>query len=475
MSCGASAATRVSWATDPGARPRRPRCVLNHTQEISRWNGATLIGQDLDAAIRLWHDIGWMNRDTAQGAPGHGGLHRRLHRLCRARARPARVLCLSNTRQSPPRSRGTALCAVLRRATSRNARRGSPSASPRAPRPPSRAPLIAYQHLEQGLQPHRLRQRACEHTWSLDPARLTVTGAVRPPHRLENLPAEALHEARRNRHRTHGGVTLDSPLMTRATMLRTPNGFGLGYFDDPEETPSHGLWCGTANPGHGPYTIEFLAWKTPAQFRELLGLIRQWGDQVRLVVLPEPAGIQLQDLIDRPTQHYWSTEGGNFASGNRAHAYYQYRILVRRLRPRNAPRHAAARFNLQLHDPMQAHPVPGVDWNGIAGSYTVRFGPESDLRDGHDPALPVLTASAGAFTRLWRGVRPATGLAVTDELAGPPELLAALDETLRLPPRNRLAPNPPPPATAILSEPSGSRAFLPAATTASISTTPHPP
>jgi len=30
-------------------------------------------------------------------------------------------------------------------------------------------------------------------------------------------------------------------------------------------------------------------------------------------------------------------------------------------------------------------------------------------------------------------VRPATGLAVTDALSGPPELLAALDETLRLP------------------------------------------
>jgi hypothetical protein len=30
-------------------------------------------------------------------------------------------------------------------------------------------------------------------------------------------------------------------------------------------------------------------------------------------------------------------------------------------------------------------------------------------------------------------VRPATGLAITDDLAGPPELLAALDDAFRLP------------------------------------------
>ncbi|MBX3176873.1 MAG: GNAT family N-acetyltransferase [Candidatus Hydrogenedentes bacterium] len=396
-------------------------------------------GQDLDAAIRLWHDIGWMNREAAGARPGMEA----YTAACTGYVALVHGLPECFVFQTPGNLRhGHAelpLCAVAGVATSRNARKQGLAlrltARAIAEAAVQGAAIAGLSTFEQGFY-NRIGfgSAAYEHTWSLDPARLTVTGAVRPPHRLENLPAEALHEARRNRHRAHGSVTLDSPLMTRATMLRTPNGFGLGYSDDPKETPSHGLWCGTANPGHGPYTIEFLAWKTPAQFRELLGLIRQWGDQVRLVVLPEPAGIQLQDLIDRPTQHYWSTEGGNFASGNRAHAYYQYRILdlgacVRATRLATPP----LDFNLQLHDPMQAHPVPGVDWNGIAGGYTVRLGPESDLRDGHDPALPVLTASAGAFTRLWLGVRPATGLAVTDELAGPPELLAALDETLRLP------------------------------------------
>jgi len=47
--------------------------------------------------------------------------------------------------------------------------------------------------------------------------------------------------------------------------------------------------------------------------------------------------------------------------------------------------------------------------------------------------LPTLEATVNAFTRLWLGVQPASGLAITDDIAGPPELLAALDRRLRLP------------------------------------------
>ena len=47
--------------------------------------------------------------------------------------------------------------------------------------------------------------------------------------------------------------------------------------------------------------------------------------------------------------------------------------------------------------------------------------------------LQTLKASVGAFTRLWRGGRPAAGLATTDDLQAPPELLEKLDSHLRLP------------------------------------------
>ena len=41
-------------------------------------------------------------------------------------------------------------------------------------------------------------------------------------------------------------------------------------------------------------------------------------------------------------------------------------------------------------------------------------------------------ASVNAFTRLWLGVCPATGLSVTDGLEAPRELLEELDVVLRL-------------------------------------------
>ena len=38
-----------------------------------------------------------------------------------------------------------------------------------------------------------------------------------------------------------------------------------------------------------------------------------------------------------------------------------------------------------------------------------------------------------AFSRLWLGTRPATGLAFTDDLRGPQDLLERLDRVVRLP------------------------------------------
>jgi hypothetical protein len=63
----------------------------------------------------------------------------------------------------------------------------------------------------------------------------------------------------------------------------------------------------------------------------------------------------------------------------------------------------------------------------------VTLGPSSGAEPGQDAALPTLSASVGAFTRLWMGVRPATSLAITDDLSGPRALLENLDWLLRLP------------------------------------------
>ena len=91
------------------------------------------------------------------------------------------------------------------------------------------------------------------------------------------------------------------------------------------------------------------------------------------------------------------------------------------------------RFNLRLADPIERFLDKNAAWHGIGSDYIVTLGRASSAEPGTDTALPRLTASVGAFTRTWLGVRPATGLAVTDELSGPRELLEELDWALRLP------------------------------------------
>lgn len=401
--------------------------------------------QDQDAAERLWHDVGWLNRSDPQAckgmaaytaaAKGYAGL---VH---------GAPECLVFTASANLRHLDAelSLCAVTGVATSRNGRKQGLALglTARAVAEAARDgfAVTGLSTFEQGFY-NRIGfgTAAYEHLWRFDPVRLTVSDQVRAPHHLRVADFEAVHDARLSRKRHHGSVSVLDARMTHSTLLRTPGGFGLGYFDGPSETPTHGLWCGVQQMMSGPYIVEFMFWETGAQLLELLGLIKQWGDQVRQVHLPEPSGIQLQDLMDRPTQHFNSTAGGNFPSGCQGRAWFQYRILdlqacigaTRLAGPEVA-------FNLDLRDPMGAYCerhadlFSGLDWRGISGKYRVKFGRESHVAAGEDASLPTLTASVGAFTRLWLGVRPASGLAVTDDLAGPPELLQQLDETLRLP------------------------------------------
>ncbi|MCK5380351.1 MAG: hypothetical protein KAJ81_02705, partial [Candidatus Latescibacteria bacterium] len=158
------------------------------------------------------------------------------------------------------------------------------------------------------------------------------------------------------------------------------------------------------------------------------------GDQVRLVNMREPQGIQLQDMLDCPFKQRQVSEKSKFESRMHASAYWQMRIndlpgcMARTHLPGDT-----VRFNLKLSDPIGRFLDEEAPWRGIAGEYVVALGPSSNAEAGMDAALPTLTASVGAFTRMWLGVRPATGLTVTDALSGPRELLKQLDGNLRLP------------------------------------------
>ena len=66
-------------------------------------------------------------------------------------------------------------------------------------------------------------------------------------------------------------------------------------------------------------------------------------------------------------------------------------------------------FNLQLTDPITDMVGEDAPWCGVAGDYVVALGPSSGAERGYDDSLPTLHASVGAFTRLWFGVRLATG------------------------------------------------------------------
>ena len=273
-----------------------------------------------------------------------------------------------------------------------------------------------------------------EHWVAFDPATLRVTARARPPKRILQEDWQIVHDAMLTRRRGHGSCTLSAAAVTRGDLIRTPNGFGLGYFDDSGRELTHFLWYSAGDGEHDPYRVTKLAWRRPEQFLELMALLKGLADQVDLIRMREPQGIQLQDLLDRPFRQRRVTSKSPSENANQAWAYWQVRmcdlpgcVAKTRLSGRGCT------FNLTLTDPIAAHLPANHPWRGVAGEYVVHLGPASGAEAGQDPALPTLAASVNAFTRLWLGVQPASGLAVTDELHAPAALLADLDTVLCLP------------------------------------------
>ncbi|NUP98890.1 MAG: GNAT family N-acetyltransferase [Armatimonadetes bacterium] len=270
-----------------------------------------------------------------------------------------------------------------------------------------------------------------ELTHSIDPAWLRVEGAFAVPRRLSCSDAPALHHGRLTRRRGHGGVNL-LPLGATRAELTESSGFGLGY-GDPELT--HALWLSHDQAESGPYRVEWLFWREPGQLRELLALLASLGDQIRLVTLREPPGIQLQDLLKQPFQQQLARADSKYATRCTASALYQHRLLdLPGCLARTRLPGPSVEFQLRLTDPIAAYLPADAPWRGVGGDYRVKLGAESSAVPGHGSGQPLLEASVGAFTRLWLGAVSASGLALTDDLRGPEELLAALDVALRLPP-----------------------------------------
>ena len=396
-------------------------------------------GRDREAVRRIWHEVGWLAPGREE--PMHWWLE----------AGPAFVAeldgaaeCLVQTAPGSIRYLEEELpfVCISGVSTSRIARRqGLPrrliAAALSEAVMEQGAVLAGLGTFDQGFYDQLGFGSGCyEHWVGFDPSQLTVGMRPRVPRRLGGEDWQTVHQSRLARRRGHGACNLRAASFTRGDMLRSPKAaFGLGYCDGPNGELTHHFWCTPDDLEQGPYHIGWLTFQSREQFLELMALLRSFGDQVHLVRMREPQGIQLQDLLSRPFKQRAVSEGPRFGANMHSSAYWQMRICdLPGCLARTRLRGAEVRFNLRLSDPIERYLDGRSRWRGVGGEYVVTAGTSSGAENGMDSALPTVSASVGAFTRLWLGVRPASGLAITDSISAPQPLLEALDWAFLLPP-----------------------------------------
>ena len=277
-----------------------------------------------------------------------------------------------------------------------------------------------------------------------DPAQLQAPWGHRPPLRLTAKDdGERIHRAIERRRRVHGAVTFSSVDRTVVELGWTSKGVGLGYADDDGEL-THLLWM-SAKGEHGPYRVSLPVFRTGAQLRELLSLLKSLSGQVRLAIVDQPADLSIQELLRNPHRTRPREDGtGAGDIPTKAAAWHQARILdveacvgvVRATRE--------VTFVAEVDDPLTAvleRAGGAVDeqptWRGIGGRWAITLGAASSgaerLDEGGGADLPVLRTTVNELTRLWFGVRPPTQLAMVGDVEAPDDLLEALDDALRLP------------------------------------------
>jgi predicted acetyltransferase len=393
-------------------------------------------GKDKDAIARMWREVGWIGKDTPAWLDTFLEVDTTFIAEVEGQAES-----LASTEAGIVKYLDEELpfCLVAAVCTSHIARkRGAPKllVARALARAVEEGALVAGLGMfDQGFYDQvGFGTGGYEHWVRFDPAAITVPVPYRTPRRLSAQDWELVHASRVARRRAHGACTVTDPRVTQLTLQHHERGFGLGYCDGPNGELTHHLWFSAGNFESGPYHVQWMAFRSREQFLELMAVIRSLGDQVRLVTMQEPSGIQVQDLLDRPFRHQEVTEGSRWENRINARAWWQARILdLPGCLARTHLGCADLQFNLRLADPVALVRDDGLLWRGIGGEYVVTLGVESRAEAGFDPALPALEASVNAFTRLWLGVRPATGLAYTDDLAGPEELLSALDTAFCIP------------------------------------------
>lgn len=389
--------------------------------------------RDLGAVIRMWREVGWID-DTDEQADALRRVAARGGGIVADVRGEAECLVLRTPGTVRYLDVDLPLCAVSGVTTSHVGRRQRLASALMVETLTAAveegAAVASLGFFEQGFYDRFGFGTGCyEHRLRFDPALLDVPVPDCAPVRLGVDEMEELHALMARRHRRHGSVVLDPVDWFVAEWAWIDKPFALGWRGD-DGRLTHAL-LGSMKDGHGPYVIEQLAYEELPQLLDLLGWLRVLGEQVNQVeIAAEPADVQLQDLVREPVrQRRVARLAGGSDALHHAIAEQQDRILDLGACIAAVTVPEPVDFGLRLRDPLED--LGG--WPGIGGSYTVHLGRTSSVQDGIADGLPVLDASVGAFTRLWFGVRPATSLAITDDLAGPDDLLAQLDRSLRLP------------------------------------------
>ena len=276
-----------------------------------------------------------------------------------------------------------------------------------------------------------------EHRLAFDPSSLVVDGPCAPPFRVSADDYAAAHAAILTMERSHGFSWFPTSGHLRAEMLWTPKGFGLGYYNAEGDALTHYVW-GRLKGEHGPFLIYWYAYQNDAQLIELLRLIRALGDQVHLVVMKEPVGVQLQDFLRAPFRERSKTHDSSFEANHTSSAYQQVRILDLEAATAACTGPTDLRIRLELVDPIEAHVPRDARWRGLGGSWVVRLGtsgssaercaPDTDTGD-----MPTVSTSVGGWSRLWFGGTTARALAMQGRLATDRETVERLDGYFNLP------------------------------------------
>ncbi|MDF1515698.1 MAG: GNAT family N-acetyltransferase, partial [Anaerolineae bacterium] len=244
--------------------------------------------KDKKAVHRIWQEVGWIGSDKKENKAMDIFLSTSTPWVAELNGE-AECLVITTPGTIRHNQDDLSLCAVTGVTTSRVSRKqgfaGRLTARALAEAVSNGALVAGLGIFDQGFYNLLGFGNGTYENWiSFDPASLHIDKKPRIPQRLSADDWKIMHQCRLDRLRTHGNCSLLPPEITKSETLLTQGGFGLGYYDGPDGTLSHYLWC-KAREEHGPYTVLWNAYQMYDQLMELLALIKQWGDQVHLVTM----------------------------------------------------------------------------------------------------------------------------------------------------------------------------------------------